>query len=184
MIDESTKLERAIHVIKSLTDGTDPFTGEPYEENSLMNDPRMIRCFYFVIEILERYKAGNTIKYIDRKNLPYKFPSNLAESVKLPPEMIGVNTFSRAVNDVIDPTVCKMLTGQALNLQLKKMGILSEEKDNNGTTRTVPNEKSAEYGIQTELREFDGRTYEKVVFNDTGKKFLLEHLQEIMDYAG
>lgn len=77
MIDESTKLERAIHVIKSLTDGNDPFTGEPYEENSLMNDPRMIRCFYFVIEILEKYKAGNTIKYIDRKNLPYKFPSNL-----------------------------------------------------------------------------------------------------------
>jgi len=183
-MDENTKLERAIQIIKSLVDGIDPFTSEPYADNSLMNDPRMIRCFYFIIEILEKYKAGNMIRYIDRKQLPYKFPPDLAERVKLPPEMIGVNTFSRAVNDVIDPTVCKKITGHALNLQLKKMGILCEIKDNNGRTRTVTNEKSAEYGIQTELREFEGRTYEKVVFNDAGKRFLLEHLQEIMDYAG
>ncbi len=183
MIDDNKKLDRTIEVIKSVSEGMNPFTNEPYDENSIMNDPRMIRCLYYVVEVLEKYKAGNIVKYVQRKDLPYNFPPELISRIQLPLEKIGVNTFSKAVNAVIDPSTSKNLTGNALNLQLKKMGILSEEEGVDGKRRTVLNSKSASYGIETVLCEFDGRTYEKVVFNDAGKGFLLQHLQEIMDYC-
>ena len=184
VIDENKKLERAIEIIKSLSEGINPFTNESYEDHSLINDPRMVRCFYYVVEVLEKYKDGNMVKYVHRKDLPYKFPQDLMSRVVLPSDKIGVNTFSKAVNAVIDASTCKNLTGSALNLQLKKMGILSEEVGADGKHRTVLNSESANYGIETVISEFEGRTYEKVVFNELGRKYLLEHLQEIMDYAG
>lgn len=184
MVDENKKLERAIEVIKLLSQGINPFTNEPYEDDSLINDPRMIRCLYYVTEVLEKYKTGNIVKYVQRKDLPYSFPKDIMSRVVLPPEKIGVNAFSKAVNAAIDDSVCKNLTGNALNLQLKKMRILSDEEGVNGKHRTVLNSRSADYGIETIMSEFEGKTYEKVVFNDAGKRYLLEHLQEIMDYRG
>jgi len=72
------------------------------------------------------------------------------------------------------------LTGTEINKQLKKMGILGEEKLDNGKTRTVTNEKSHDYGMEMEERSYNENKYEMVVFNDWGKKFLLENFEKIM----
>jgi hypothetical protein len=183
VVDEEKKLERAIEIMKCLTEGVNPFTGEIYEDNALINDPRMVRCLYYVVEVLEKHKAGSGVRYVQRKDLPYRFPQELMARVVMPPEKLGVNAFARCVNAVIDASTCKNLTGSALNAQLKKMGMLQDIEEG-GKHRTAMNDRSSEYGIETVMADFNGRTYEKIVFNDTGKRYLLEHLQEIMDFAG
>jgi hypothetical protein len=95
---------------------------------------------------------------------------------------IRVNTFAKYVNLVIDPSRSKRLTGMFINQQLKKMGILAEEKGADGKSRTVITGESARYGIESMEMNYNGVAYNKVVFNDQGKKFLLEHLEEIMSY--
>lgn len=182
MISEDQKLERAIEIMKLLTEGINPFTNEPYEEDSLINDPRMVRCLYYVTEVLEKYKAGSAPRYIPLKDLPYYFPDEIMQKVKLTGDKIGVNTFAKCINEVTDPSRCKRLTGTVLNNQLKKMGILSEAEGTNGKHRTAINEQSALYGIESITVEFNGNTYEKLVFNEKGKEYLLGHLQEIMDF--
>jgi hypothetical protein len=183
MIEEDKKLNRAIEIMKLLTEGINPFTNEPYEEASLINDSRMVRCLYYVVEILEKYKAGNVTKYVPLKDLPYCFTEEVMRKVKLPSDRIGVSTFAKAVNEVTDPAVCKKLTGMALNNQLKKMGILSDETAANGKRHTATNDLSGQYGMEMITAEFNGSTYEKVVFNEKGKEFLLGHIQEIMDFS-
>lgn len=182
MIDEDKKLDRAIEIMKSLTEGINPFTNELNEENALINDPRMVRCLYYVVEVLEKYKAGNIVKFVQTKDLPYSFPKEIMEKVKLTVDKIGVNTFAKCVNEVTDPTSCKRLTGTVLNSQLKKMGILSEVEETDGKHHTSINDKSELYGIESITVDFNGNAYEKVVFNEKGKKYLLEHLQEIIDF--
>lgn len=183
MIDEDKKLNRAIEIMKSLTEGFNPFTNEPYEEASLINDPRMVRCMYYIVELLEKYKAGNITRYVTQKELPYCFPEEVMKKVKLPADNIGVNAFAKYVNEATDPALCKRLSGVALNNQLKKIGILGDEADAGGKRHTITNDKSEQYGIEMTTAVFNGSTYEKVVFNDKGKEFLLGHLQEIMDFS-
>jgi|GEM_PF-6400167 len=101
--------------------------------------------------------------------------------IVLPDGKIGVNEFARCVNKVINPEQSKNLTGVDLNKQLKKMGILSEKELEEGKRRTVINDQSKEYGIETEPRSFNGTEYEKIVFNEKGKSFLLENLEKIME---
>lgn len=105
------------------------------------------------------------------------------EKVVLPEGKIGVNEFAHCINAVIDLNKSRRLTGVELNKQLKKMGILSEIELEDGKKRTTINEQSKDYGIETERRNFNGVDYEKVVFNDQGKKFLLENLEKIMSFT-
>ena len=183
MTDDDKKLERSIELMRALTEGINPFTGE-VQEDGLLNDPRMLRCLYYVIEILEKAREGSGLRYINRKTLPYYFPEGLMAKVALPSESIGVNAFAKAVNMVLDAARSKNLTGNALNLQLKKMGILTDIAEENGKHRTGVNDSSREYGIEVVTGNFEGKVFEKVVFNEKGKRFLLENLQRIMEYAG
>ncbi|HEY8343803.1 MAG TPA: hypothetical protein VIL66_01250 [Bacillota bacterium] len=105
------------------------------------------------------------------------------ERVVLPEGKIGVTEFARCINAVIDLNKSRRLTGVELNKQLKKMGILSEKELEDGKKRTITNEQSHQYGIETEIRTFNGVDYEMVVFNEQGKEFLLENLEKIMSYS-
>lgn len=66
-----------------------------------------------------------------------------------------------------------------INRQLKKMGILSEESLEDGKKRTIVNDNSKNYGIETVRKNYNGVEYDMVCFNDMGKQFLLDHLEEI-----
>jgi hypothetical protein len=101
--------------------------------------------------------------------------------VVLPDGLIGVTEFSKQVNMCIDQTRSKKLTAVEINKRLREMGILGEEVNPaTGKTRTVTNSKSKDYGFETVTKSFNGNEYDMVVMNDTGKRYLLEHLEEIM----
>lgn len=60
------------------------------------------------------------------------------------------------------------------------MGILSEEVNPEGKKRTILPPESMKYGISTELVNYNGGEYEKIVFDSNGVGFLLENLEKIM----
>lgn len=182
MENESRKLDRSIEIMKLLAEGINPFTNEPYDDKAFVNDPRMVRCFYYVIDVLERVKTGRIGGASGRRDMPFVITPEEKRKIVLPDEKIGVNTFAKCVNLVIDPSRSKRLTGMLINQQLKKMGILAEEKEADGKSHTVITGESARYGIESMQMDYNGVVYNKVVFNDQGKKFLLEHLEEIMSY--
>jgi hypothetical protein len=44
------------------------------------------------------------------------------------------------------------------------------------------NKKSAGYGIETVAKTFNGRTYQQIVFNESGKFFLLQNIEKILQF--
>jgi hypothetical protein len=179
MISEKERMLKAREILIKMANGINPVNGEQIEGESFLHDPRIIRCLYYVSDVLEKVATGKMTQ-----NKPGKFiisPEEKAQVV-LPAGKIGVNEFARAINNVIDPTRSKKLTGAVLNKQLKKMGILDEESYEDGKTRTILNKKSPEYGIESEKRNYNGNEYEMILFNDKGKQFLLENLEKIMSF--
>lgn len=177
MHSEIEKIENSIVVLEKIAKGVDPLTGEIIGENSFLNDPQMIRCFYFIADMLRNVSKG---VYSNHKATDFVITGEQKKRVEFPQGKIGVNEFSRRVNECLDLYYSKKLTGVELNRRLKKMGILSEEKADDGKTRTVINDSSVFYGFEMEKREYNGRTYDAVVINDKGKKYLLDNLEGIM----
>ena len=181
MREDVEKIFKAKKIIQKIAEGVNPINGEEIEKNSFLHDPRMIRCFAFIAGVLddemERKLYGNRQK-------PDSFSITPEEKklIELPDRSIGVNEFARCVNSVINTSRSKKLSGAVINKQLKKMGILSEEITQEGKKRTIVNDKSSNYGIETEKRSFNGNEYDMILFNEKGKKFLLENLESIMSY--
>ena len=177
-MNEQQKIEKAKEILEKIAKGVDPLTGEQIEGESFLNDPRMIRCFYFVAEVLDNVNKG---VYSSRRGGKFVITEEQKKMVEFPAENIGVNEFSKRINACIDPAVSKNLTGTELNKKLKKLGILSEEQYGEGKTRTTTNDRSAEFGFELEPKSYNGVEYNMVVINDIGKKYLLENIEQIME---
>jgi hypothetical protein len=180
MQSEFDRIEKAKAVLQKIAKGIDPLTGEPIDGDSFLNDARIIRCFYFVSEILDNVLNG---AYSGRgnKSLDFVITPEQKSSVRFSPGKIGVNEFSRNVNECLDLSRSKKLTGVELNRRLKKMGLLGEIPVENGRSRTTLNDSSPEYGFELERKSYNGVEYEMVVINDKGKKYLLDNIEAIME---
>lgn len=179
---EKEKLVKANEILRKMANGINPLNGEPIEEGSFLHDARMIRCLYFIQEVLNRAIDGQ-LRTSANKQEAFIITADEKRRIELPHGSIGVNVFAKCVNSVIDLNNSKKVSGMELNKRLKKMGVLGEEVLADGKTRTVAGAKSLEYGIETEKRNHHGNDYEMILFNDQGKKYLLDNLEEIMTFG-
>lgn len=179
MVSNYEKMDKAKTVLMRIARGINPLDGEPINDESFLNDPKIIRCFYFITEVLDNVMNGTYGK--NGKLANFIISPEQKGMVVLPEGPIGVTEFSKLVNMCIDQSVSKKLTGVEINRRLKRLGVLGEETNSaTGKTRTVTNSNSSEYGFEMITRSFNGSEYDMVVMNDTGKRYLMEHLEEIM----
>ena len=58
MTIDMNKLENVILRINRIVDGYDPVSNQPAEMDSVLNNPEMIRCMFFVKNVLEEVRAN------------------------------------------------------------------------------------------------------------------------------
>jgi hypothetical protein len=86
---------------------------------------------------------------------------------------------------VIKETFGIIFANTQINAWLKHQGLLSEIEGQNGKKRTVLNEKSGEYGMYAEKKTLaTGFVVDVIQFSPKGVRFILEHLKEIVIFAG
>ncbi len=174
------KLLKAKEIVRKMAAGINPLNGEDMENGDFMNDPRLVRCFYFIEEVLQSAIDGRLGTTVSAPTV-FMITPDEKERIQLPQGKIGINEFAKCVNKAIDLNRSKKLTGVEINRKLKKMGVLGEQALDDGKKRTTLSEKSFDLGIETEKRNFNGNEYEMILFNDAGKKFLLDNLEKIME---
>ena len=58
---DQKKLDIAIAYISRMADGSNPVNNRPMPEHEILNDPNVIRCMFFVKEILEEVKRNGGV---------------------------------------------------------------------------------------------------------------------------
>ncbi len=172
------KLTKAREITLKMANGVNPLTGESIGKEHFLQDPRIIRCLFFIADALKQ-QLEETV-YRVRRPSSFIISPEEKEQIRFAEGKIGVNEFSKCVNKVLDLTRSKKLTGVELNKRLKKMGFLTEEETPDGKSRTTVNSQSLECGFETELRNYNGNEYQMVLMNDKGKRYLLDNLETIM----
>ena len=65
---------------------------------------------------------------------------------------------------------------------LKEEGYLLDEPNiDTGKTRKIPSEKGRELGIYTIEREYNGRMYESVTYNQNAQKYVVELIRRLVE---
>jgi len=177
------KLETAILYLQRIADGNNPVNNMPVDEDSVLNNPNVIRCMFFVKEVLEAVKRNEGV--IGRK--PKK-----SEKAQFPIEALEKFTYSEdkaisklvgQLNELIDTNIYQKLSYKPIIQWLKLNEFLvekySEEFEKNVTR---PTEKGERIGIRAERRSSSrGFDYMLVLYGKNAQEFIVHNMEAILN---
>lgn len=179
------KLERAILYVQRIADGCNPINNVPVEESSVLHNPNVIRCMYFIKEVLE--DVDNNNGYVGRKssksNKKLPFPIEAKYSFNYTGDK-AISKLADQINESLDTNVYKQLSYKTIAQWLVNQGFLQEiilERYDNKMHR-VPTEKGLQLGIRTEEKtRKNGMAYLLTIYGKQAQEFIVENLGLILD---
>ena len=178
MITEKDKMRRARDILNIIIQGREPFNSNPIQQDSFLHDPRMIRCFSYINQILTNKIEGKDTKEV---KIPFKITQEELKKIEFPKGDLGLTDFVKCINTSINTNIMKKLTVKDFTTQLKIKGILGEQEIEENRRRTICIEESTQYGFYTKTVILGSRQYDRVMINDIGKEYLIGHFLELMD---
>ena len=179
---DQTKLEVAIKYIERIADGCNPVNNSPLEEHDVLNTPTVIRCMYFIKDILEEVRRNDGIVAGKReKEAAMPFPKEILNEFTY----VEDKSITHVLNQIYEPIAglnVKKIAAVKVTAVLKEKGYLLEEvNQENGKTRKVPSESGKELGMYLMEREFNGRTYQSVMYNKNAQEYIVKLLKELVE---
>ncbi len=181
---DTNKLDTAIIYLQRIADGYDPVNNMPADENSVLNDPNVIRCMYFVKEVLEEVKRNNGVIGRKGKRPPKEeFPVKEAVARFDYQGDKNITAFTNQVNNLIDTKKYQKLSYKIITRWMLDKGYLEEKTfEEFGKKFKVPTEQGKELGIYTKqkMRE-TGAGYIATYYGKKAQEYIISNLERILD---
>lgn len=173
-------MQRAKLYMDKLAQGIDPFTGRELPEDTVLNDLRLARCFFYVSNVLKRTIDcnGTVSPKLEKPNFSIT-PKQLA-AVPISREPVQITQFVRSINTTANNPNAKKLQAPVITSWLLEKGFLVKETRPNGKWGRVPTPDGWLLGIYTEVRQGQSGEYKAVLYNQEAQRFILDHLSDML----
>lgn len=177
---DQAKLEVAIKYVERIADGCNPVNNVPLENDDILNDPNIIRCMYFIKDVLKEVRNnGGFIGGKNGKEPVLPFPIEILDRFSYMEDKSITHVLNQIYEPIADMNV-KKVSVTKITAALKEEGyLLDEPNTETGKTRKVPSKKGRELGIYTVEREYNGRMYESVTYNQNAQKYVVELIRKL-----
>ena len=176
------KLETAIVYLKRIADGNNPINNLPADEDSVLNNPNVIRCMFFVKDILEEVRRnGGYIGKKAKKSDKLEFPIETLKSF-IYREDKAISKFVDQLNEGLDEYTYKKLSYKPITQWLKLNGFLQEENNLElKKTITMPTQKGIQLGIRAERRSNNtGMDYFMLIYGKQAQEYIVCNIEKIL----
>lgn len=167
-----------------LVKGVDPQSKLEIKTDTILTSNYNKRLLSEVSALIDNVMKSNiNLSKVDRRT-KYLFFISPDEKAKIPisSSPIAISTFVYTINEHIDSAEMKKLRATQITHWLFKKGYLSEVEHEDGKTFKVLTEKSASIGMSAENKtNAFGRNYDVNLYNANAQKFILDHLDEMID---
>lgn len=172
-------MQRAKMYMDKLAQGIDPISDQEMPEDSVLNNVRLARCFFYVSGVLEQVIAnGGKVVRISQKD--FFVTDEELRRVIPSQEPIRITQFAdRIMNAINDPDRKKLKATTITNWLIEK-GFMSKQAQADGKPKRLPTAMGEQIGLTVKLREGQYGTYQAVFYSEEAQRFLLDHLQEIL----
>lgn len=179
---EQSKLEIAIKYVERIADGCNPVNNVPLENDDILNNPNIIRCMYFIKEVLEEVRNNDGIVAGKTKKEPaLPFPIEILDKFSYAEDKSITHVLNQIYEPIADMNV-KKVSVTKVTAALKEEGYLLDELNiETRKTRKVPSEKGRELGIYTVEREYNGRLYESVTYNQNAQEYVVRLIKKLAE---
>lgn len=181
MVTELDKLNRAKEYLDNLAEGLNPITGEELTQDTVLNNVRLSRCFFYVSGVLRQVIANNgRIGRPEVSNTPFYITDEELARVSVSDTPVSVSVFVKAVNDAACDPARKKLSVITVTNWLVKEGYLTAQETETGKHRKVLTDKSALIGMSSEMRENARGTFEIMLYDKNAQRFLIDNIQNML----
>jgi len=120
--------DRYIFIIESLANGVNPITGEVFDNDSVYNNPEVIRALFFVLEKVKKSKTKKTIEEKQNMNISNGKPKNhgLPWTKELKEELKELFKQNKSISELAN--IFERTKGSIISELLKQELITEEEK--------------------------------------------------------
>ena len=177
-----TKLDVAIKYVERIADGRNPVNNVPLENNDILNNPNIIRCMYFIKDVLEEVQNnGGVIGGKSGKEPALPFPIEILDRFSY----VEDKSITHVLNQIYEPIAesnIKKVSVTKVTAALKDDGYLLDELNpETGKTRKVPSVKGKELGIYMLEREYNGRMYQSVTYNRNAQEYVVSLVRKLAE---
>ena len=171
-------MQRAKIYMDKLAQGIDPISDQEVPNDSVLNNVRLARCFFYVSGVLEqvianggRVISGEKDFYITQEEISRLQPST--EALRI------TQLIERIMNAVNDPARKRLKTTTVTGWLIEK-GFLTKLTDASGKSRRMPTAAGEQLGLI--VREQQGRDgpYQAVYYSPAAQQFVFDHLTEML----
>lgn len=181
MIDKK-KLDTAILYLQRIADGKNPVNNMPVEDDAVLNNPNVIRCMYFVKEVLEEVKRnGGFVGRKSRKNAKGDFPLESLNEFEYRADK-PITKFVEQINEAVDNEGYRKLSYKPILQWLKLNDFLAEEHSQEYDKMvTLPTEKGIQIGLRAEKRiNSQGSKYIWIIYGRQAQEYIIQNMEAIL----
>ncbi len=183
-LEEKEKIEKAIFVVDKLSEGLDPYTGEIFDDNHVMNNPKVVRCLKYVEEVLKE-TLKTPVRRVNNKDLiPFSITEEEIRNIQYSENLMGISQVCKMINEAagVEQKGMRKLTAVAVNDALAEMGVLKITNFNNKRRTAVTDDYKNGYGIVEREAIFNGVKCISIAYNEEGQRFIVNNLSRILEY--
>ena len=179
---DQIKLDVAIKYVERLADGCNPVNNVPLENEDILNNPNIIRCMYFIKDVLEEVRRnGGVIGGKAGKAPTFPFPIEVLDEFAYTEDKSITHVLNQIYEPIADMNV-KKISVTKVTAALKEEGyLLDEPNPETGKTRKIPSEKGKQLGIYLVEREYNGRMYESVTYNKNAQEYVVGLIKKLAE---
>ena len=165
--------------VKKLAKGIDPTSNLKYEEDTILNNPTIQKCFEDIV-----YSLDTLINIEDEpRQIKEDFFITLDESraITLPQENITISHLAYIIHSQVNNNDRKRLQATELTSWLVDEGLLDYEMDSSGNIWKTPTEDGQKLGIIPVTKTNSiGKKYSANTYTPEAQQFIVDHLTEVL----
>lgn len=177
---EFETIQRAKMYMDKLAQGIDPISNQEVPDDSVLNNVRLARCFFYVSDILGQLLANGGVVGGKTKLQPFTITMEQLSKVQISQVPVRVTQLVDMINAVGDNAQMKKLRTTVITDWLVEKGFMEKQSGPDGKSVRVPTQNGFMIGLSMEVRQGQYGEYQAVFYNPAAQQFILDNLTDIL----
>lgn len=177
---ELETMQRAKMYMDKLAHGIDPISDQEIPDDSVLNNVRLARCFFYVSDVLGKVIANGGAIGSKPKLLPFVIDPEQISKIQISREPVLVTQLVEMITAAIDNPQMKKLSTTVITNWLLEKGFLEKQIGQDGKNRRIPTQNGSMIGLITETRQGQYGEYQAVFYSAQAQQFVLDNLSAML----
>ena len=177
---ELETMQRAKMYMDKLAQGIDPITDQEIREDSVLNNVRLARCFFYVSDVLAKVIANGGTVGQPVRNLEFFITQEQLARVQIMDYPVRITELTDALHQAAGDPLMKRPNAKKITDWLMEKGFMTQIIGADGKSHRVPTDYGLRMGMSTRPRQTRDGEYQAVYYDRNMQKFLLDNLEAIL----